>query len=272
LIVLAPTTSPENFSNGVLTSVEPPALITVTPPILTSPGSVFTAPGLSNFSPVGLSTLNPATTPTLSEVLAGEPDNSGGTGGSRAEINNTSSVTSINVTSFNSGSSAFIDRGAMNSDIGLQATPNMGQFTVQPGEAIYIAIPEGTFNANANTQLTVEVRQQNGAPLPAWLMFDPVTGTISGEAPDNFKGKLEIEVIVRDNKGNSATSVMTLSVGEQPVGLYELLHNGNQIALEHAGKPALENQFTRYGEVAREAEANALIRQLNGLPSANTGT
>jgi hypothetical protein len=184
--------------------------------------------------------------------------------------NDRSPITSGNAPGFSGGSSAFIDRGAMNSDISLQATPNMGQFTVQPGEAIYIAIPDGTFNANANTQLTVEVRQQNGAPLPSWLVFDPVTGTISGEAPDNFKGKLEIEVIVRDNKGNSATSVMTLSVGDQPLSLYELIRNANQIALEQAGKPALENQFARYGEVAREAEANTLMHQLKTMNSANT--
>jgi hypothetical protein len=52
--------------------------------------------------------------------------------------------------------------------------------------------------------VVLEARLADGRPLPDWLIFDRVLGTLSGEPPAGQAGELEIEVIARDAEGREA--------------------------------------------------------------------
>jgi hypothetical protein len=109
----------------------------------------------------------------------------------------------------------------------------------------------------------VEARQANGAPLPSWLRFDPVTGTFTGKVPAGFQGEITIEIIIRDSKGNRASSNLEINVGSplsmlMPVDL-DALFATPEIP---AAKPALASQFAQFGRPAWEAEAQDLMRHL----------
>src|SRR5690606_7297206 len=108
---------------------------------------------------------------------------------------------------------AFIDRSALNASIQLQAQPDSGSFAFQSGAQIFVALPEHTFSATGSGALSVGARLANGRPLPAWLRFDPVTGTFTGQAPPGFVGELKIKISVRDSRGNTASSMMEINIG-----------------------------------------------------------
>jgi VCBS repeat-containing protein len=91
-------------------------------------------------------------------------------------------------------------------------------------------------------------RQANGDPLPAWLTFDPATGTFAGLPPDGAVASIEdangvtgsvppnsdlgiaglntpaqpttitIEVTARDSKGNIAVTVFTIELRPRTIG------------------------------------------------------
>jgi hypothetical protein len=106
----------------------------------------------------------------------------------------------------------FIELGASGSQ-GLRALPDIGNFAVQAGAPLSIGLPSATFiHSDSTAQLSVEVRLANGRPLPAWLKFDPTTGTLSGQPPRGLNQTLVIEIIARDSKGNQATSQMEVNV------------------------------------------------------------
>lgn len=45
----------------------------------------------------------------------------------------------------------------------------------------------------------------DGKPLPAWLRFDPATGTLQGKPPPDFKGELEVRISVPQPDGSVTT-------------------------------------------------------------------
>ncbi|MGQ3050358.1 MAG: DUF4347 domain-containing protein [Roseateles sp.] len=164
---------------------------------------------------------------------------------------------------------------------GLQAMPDIGSFSAPAGQAVNIALPDATFvHSDRSVQVSVEVRLADGRPLPAWLKFDPVTGTISGQPPRGLSQRLAIEVIARDSKGNRATSHLEINVKAAPAAPAPRPSPGPQSLLEQpgpdgasldftalpgdlpahgAGRPGLAAQFDRYGSAARQAERDALL-------------
>lgn len=84
---------------------------------------------------------------------------------------------------------------------------------VAAGEPVRIALPIDVLSTlNRDGPTTVEVRLSNGRPLPAWLRYDPVTGTLVGRAPAGLSQKIAIEVVVRDAKGQRAVSTIEVEV------------------------------------------------------------
>ncbi|RQP23189.1 DUF4347 domain-containing protein [Piscinibacter terrae] len=169
----------------------------------------------------------------------------------------------------------FIETGAGTGQ-GLQAIPEIGAFPVRAGQPVNIALPVSTFtHSERGEEVTVEVRLANGRPLPAWLKFDPVTGTLSGQPPAGLNQKLDIEVIARDSKGNRASSHISIEVKAAGKGQTSLLPpaQGTDLAelqrllaerpAAPAGRPALSAQFERHGSAARQAELAALVQHLN---------
>jgi hypothetical protein len=189
----------------------------------------------------------------------------------------------------------FIEVGAA-TGAGLQALPDVGHFSVRSGEAMQIVLPASTFtHSERNAQVSVEVRLANGRPLPAWLKFDPVTGTLSGQPPRGLSQRLSIEVIARDQKGHRAVSHLDVQVGGSPApretpsprpdGEPHSLRLQPQSAddalaaaaaalqahvePEGAGRAALADQFGRFGQQARAAERAALLEHARAArPSA----
>jgi len=62
----------------------------------------------------------------------------------------------------------------------------------------------------------LEAKLADDAKLPAWVRFDPQTGSFEVDAPKNFKGKLDLKVIARDDDGREATVMFRIFVGEEP--------------------------------------------------------
>ena len=49
-------------------------------------------------------------------------------------------------------------------------------------------------------QLTFDVRLENGDALPAWLSFDAARVALTGMAPPNFKGEIDLRVFISDGQ------------------------------------------------------------------------
>ncbi|NUA30029.1 DUF4347 domain-containing protein [Cupriavidus basilensis] len=172
-----------------------------------------------------------------------------------------------------------VDVGGAGS-IGLQAMPEIGSFSARAGEAVSIALPASLFRASdREATVTVEVRLANGRPLPPWLKFDPVTGTLAGKPPQGMNQQLQIEVTARDSKGNRASSHLDLNVkasADSRAGLEhaDALAQGDgshadplagllqAATAQPAGKPALAVQFDQFGRPAQQAANAALLRHL----------
>jgi hypothetical protein len=149
-----------------------------------------------------------------------------------------------------------------------------------------ITLPASTFtHTERNAQVSVEVRLADGRPLPAWLKFDPVNGTLSGQPPRGLTQRLSIEVIARDQKGHRAVSHLDVQVsgapasrvappprpqGEphtlliEPRGAGDALLSAAAALQAHAesegaGRDGLSEQFARFGTQARAAERAALL-------------
>ena len=74
-------------------------------------------------------------------------------------------------------------------------------------------IPSDVFaHTDTSAIVRLEAHLADGTDLPAWLRFDPVTGTFGGIAPVGFGGALSIEIIARDDQGREARLMFNLTV------------------------------------------------------------
>lgn len=80
---------------------------------------------------------------------------------------------------------------------------------VQPGQTTQITLPPQTFTGPSST-VSIEARQSNGQPLPGWLTFSPSTGTFSARVPPGLRGRISIDVIIRDERGRQATTTFEI--------------------------------------------------------------
>ena len=72
-------------------------------------------------------------------------------------------------------------------------------------------VPADAF-AGGNGALTLSADGGEGVALPAWLAFDPATGTFSGKPPADFDGEVELRVIATDAAFASVSQTFTLDV------------------------------------------------------------
>ncbi len=74
-------------------------------------------------------------------------------------------------------------------------------------------LPEDLFQSNAaDTELRYSAALDTGAPLPAWLTFDPETGVFSGKPGLGDIGDLNIEITAYDINDKSTTSNFRLAI------------------------------------------------------------
>ncbi|HWA37894.1 MAG TPA: VCBS domain-containing protein, partial [Burkholderiales bacterium] len=80
-------------------------------------------------------------------------------------------------------------------DAPVLAMPMLDQ-TATPGAPFTFTVPLGTFT-DVDSALTLSATLAGGAPLPAWLGFDPLTRTFAGTPPAGF-GPMAVQVTASD--------------------------------------------------------------------------
>ena len=101
---------------------------------------------------------------------------------------------------------------ANTNDSPVLALPLIGQQATE-AVAFSFGIPSSTFmDIDAGDVLTLSASLSNGAALPFWLTFNPITKTFSGTPPSTAAGMLDIQVKATDSAGAFATASFTLDI------------------------------------------------------------
>jgi hypothetical protein len=241
-------------NNTPLTTVEAPALATVVNTSLivsnasTSPTSLDTS--TLGSEPIGVATATSSGAPNTQSGLIHL-----GSGGNQFIGRSTNSPT--------------IDRLNTTQDSGLQSLPTLSKTDIQTGVPLYIPLP--TTQSSTTNQLSVDVRMLDGKPLVGWLRFDAATGSLVGQAPKGFEGKLQILINVRDSKGNTSSNIMDLHFNGQSGERGERdtkpvpVKDAKKPAASTMGKPGLNEQFALYGKGTQQLETDALLSALSQL-------
>lgn len=91
--------------------------------------------------------------------------------------------------------------------------------TVAEDTALSFTVPANAFNDVDNATLTYSATLAGGAPLPAWLSFNPATRTFSGTPPQDFNGIVNVTVTASDGalSANDTFSLTVTPVNDRPV-------------------------------------------------------
>ena len=103
-------------------------------------------------------------------------------------------------------------------DAPVVGTPIPAQSVAQDG-SFSLVVPAGTFTDPDGDTLTLSATLANGAALPAWLHFDPATGTFSGRPGNADVGNLSVRVTASDGSASVSTSfsLTVTNVNDAPV-------------------------------------------------------
>lgn len=90
------------------------------------------------------------------------------------------------------------------------------QFIQTTDAATKISLPYDAFiHSNKEAVIKLQAKQADDSPLPKWVEFNPAAGTFTVKPPKDFKGKLDLKVIARDDDGREAVAIFQMFVGEQ---------------------------------------------------------
>ncbi|MBQ4774160.1 hypothetical protein F9U44_21985, partial [Pectobacterium versatile] len=92
--------------------------------------------------------------------------------------------------------------------------------SIAQGGSLNVTVPAGTFTDPDGDTLTLNARLADGTALPAWLSFNPATGTFSGTPASGDIGNLTIKVTATDGSSASVSTTFSLTittVNEAPV-------------------------------------------------------
>ncbi|MEQ1899310.1 MAG: putative Ig domain-containing protein [Devosia sp.] len=98
------------------------------------------------------------------------------------------------------------------------------------GTAFGFVLPATTFADTDGDALALATKQANGAALPAWLSFNPATGTFSGTPPVGTSGTVTVRVTATD-PGTLAVSddfIITVGNGTAPEAIVNDVAAQNQ--------------------------------------------
>ncbi|WP_158497726.1 DUF4347 domain-containing protein [Magnetospirillum gryphiswaldense] len=85
---------------------------------------------------------------------------------------------------------------------------------IAEGTRIAVTVPSEAFaHTKADATVTLTATRDTGAALPAWMAFNPQTGTFEGTPPPGFKGEVVVRVIARDQDGREAVQTFKIVVG-----------------------------------------------------------
>ncbi|WP_225086769.1 putative Ig domain-containing protein [Pectobacterium colocasium] len=89
--------------------------------------------------------------------------------------------------------------------------------TIAQGGSLNLTLPPGLFtDPDAGDTLTLSATLADGSALPAWLTFNPATGTFSGTPGNADVGNLSIRVTATDSSSTSVNTTFTLSIISVP--------------------------------------------------------
>ncbi|MGQ0598529.1 putative Ig domain-containing protein [Aquabacterium sp.] len=86
--------------------------------------------------------------------------------------------------------------------------------TAQEDNAFSFVVPSGTFtDADPSGALTLSASLSNGAALPAWLTFDPVSRSFSGTPSNGDVGVWQVRVTATEPDSGSVSDTFQITVG-----------------------------------------------------------
>ncbi|THF63628.1 DUF4347 domain-containing protein [Pseudothauera nasutitermitis] len=140
----------------------------------------------------------------------------------------------------------------------LQVLRGMADVQLSADGPVEIAVPVDAF-AHTNPDATVQLAATlaDGSPLPAWIRFDTLTGTLLVDAPDGFEGELLVRLVARDNQGREAVTTFRIVVArenQEPAGRAGLHEQIRQAAPAHGLSIHLA-ALSHSAEAARQAHA-----------------
>ena len=82
--------------------------------------------------------------------------------------------------------------------------------------ATKVSLPFDAFiHSSKDAVIKLQAKLANDSALPSWVQFDPVSGVFEVTPPKNFKGKLDLKVVARDDDGREAVALFQMFIGEQ---------------------------------------------------------
>jgi len=156
---------------------------------------------------------------------------------------------------------------------GIRADSVPAEISMRGGAGpISFALPAATFVVErAGVQVLVGATLGDGSPLPAWVEFDPATGTFRIDAPPGFTGELTVVLSASLPTGESASTELRIVVEAEEAALEPGAADdadSQQVAAEPAGS-ALRNATVElaptgkpaFSEVVKAASRGAWVTQ-----------
>ncbi len=84
---------------------------------------------------------------------------------------------------------------------------------VQQNEPFSLGLVVFFQDEDAGDSLTIDARLSDGSALPAWLSFDPVTGSLTGTPGNDDVGQYSVEATATDTAGASVSDIFVIDVG-----------------------------------------------------------
>ncbi len=97
------------------------------------------------------------------------------------------------------------------------------RFVIANQHAVEQLPPDMFYDTDPAAQLTLDVKQTDGRPLPDWLIFDARGRVFYGTPPARFHGIVDIQIDASDDQGHRATGEYRILVGRDLGELERLL-------------------------------------------------
>ena len=134
--------------------------------------------------------------------------------------------------------------------------------------SLNFTLPAGTFVDPDGDTLTLSATQADGSALPAWLTFNPVTGTFSGTPGNADVGSLSIKITATDPSNASVSTTLSLTVTNVPATVSMVL---DQTSLNAQQTAVLTVRFSEAVTGLDVADFTVVDGVLSGLSSADGG-
>ena len=92
------------------------------------------------------------------------------------------------------------------------------QFVQTTNATTRISLPFDAFiHSSKDAVIRLQAKLADDRNLPNWVQFEPATGVFTVTPPPDFKGKLDLKVLARDDDGREAVAMFQMFIGEQAV-------------------------------------------------------